>query len=229
MSEAEAASFLEQERTVTCATIGPRGWPHLMPLWYVLREAPAEDVAPTESIAPSGLRVWAWTYAASQKARNLERDPRATLQIEAGELYQELRGVMIECDVILHCDVETVVADHPAVGACAAVAVRAESAGGEDEIKLCVTLHDGAHLVPEEFLAWCEDRLPHFAVPRYLEIVPELPRTATNKVQKHLLRERRVTGTTWDRVAAGYRLQEEIRRAARKRAPSQGALGPPSE
>ena len=59
-------------------------------------------------------------------------------------------------------------------------------------------------------------------------IVPELPRTPTNKVQKHLLRERGVTETTWDRVAAGYRLQEEIRRAARKRTPSEGALGPPS-
>ena len=125
-------------------------------------------------------------------------------------------------------DVESVVADHPAVAACAAVAVRAEFAGGEDEIKLCVALHDGAGLPPEEFLAWCEDRLPHFAVPRYLEIVPELPRTPTNKVQKHLLRERGVTETTWDRVAAGYRLQEEIRRAARKRTPSEGALGPPS-
>jgi general stress protein 26 len=94
MSEAEVASFLANERTVTCATMGPRGWPHLMPLWYVLR-----DPAP---------RIWAWTYAASQKVRNLERDPRATLQVEAGELYQELHGVMLECDVVIHRDIETV-------------------------------------------------------------------------------------------------------------------------
>ncbi|HEX4837260.1 MAG TPA: pyridoxamine 5'-phosphate oxidase family protein [Solirubrobacteraceae bacterium] len=92
MSEAEAVSFLLEERTVTCATIGPRGWPHLMPLWYVLR----------------GPRLWAWTYAASQKVRNLERDPRTTLQVEAGELYQELRGVMIECEAIVHRDIDTV-------------------------------------------------------------------------------------------------------------------------
>jgi Pyridoxamine 5'-phosphate oxidase len=108
MSEAEAASFLDQERTVTCATAGPRGWPHLMPLWYVLREpglrAPAH---PTEG-AGRGPRVWAWTYAASQKVRNLERDARASLQVEAGEQYQELRGVMLECDVVLHRDIETV-------------------------------------------------------------------------------------------------------------------------
>ena len=93
MDEAEAAAFLSEERTVTCATAGPRGWPHLMPLWYVLRAAPDGDPGP---------RIWAWTYAVSQKVRNLERDPRATLQVEAGEEYQELRGVMLECDVVIH-------------------------------------------------------------------------------------------------------------------------------
>src|SRR4051794_41738254 len=92
MSDAEGAAFLTQERTVTCATLGPRGLPHLMPLWYVLREPP-------EGPAP---RLWAWTYAASQKVRNLERDPRATLQVEAGETYEELRGVMLESDVRIH-------------------------------------------------------------------------------------------------------------------------------
>ncbi len=83
MSDAEVGAFLEEERTVTCATIGPRGWPHLMPLWYLVREG----------------EVWAWTYAKSQKVRNLERDPRATLQVEAGTDYDQLRGVMFECDV----------------------------------------------------------------------------------------------------------------------------------
>jgi hypothetical protein len=99
MSEEEVALFLAEERTVTCATIGPRGWPHLMPLWYVLRDAPAGE---------SGPRLWAWTYAVSQKVRNLERDPRASLQVEAGELYQELRGVLLECEVVIHRPVEIV-------------------------------------------------------------------------------------------------------------------------
>jgi hypothetical protein len=99
MSEAEVASFLADERTVTCATVGPREWPHLMPLWYVLRTPADSKRAP---------RLWAWTYAVSQKVRNLERDPRATLQVEAGELYQELRGVMLECDVVIHRELETV-------------------------------------------------------------------------------------------------------------------------
>jgi hypothetical protein len=99
MTAEEVVAFLREERTVTCASIGPRGWPHLMPLWYVLREAPAGEPTP---------RVWAWTYGSSQKVRNLERDPRATLQVEAGEAYAQLRGVMLECEVVIHRKIETV-------------------------------------------------------------------------------------------------------------------------
>lgn len=102
MSEAEAAAFLAEERTVTCATAGPRGWPHLMPLWYVLRAAPAGESSPPTP------RLWAWTYAVSQKVRNMERDPRATLQVEAGEEYHVLRGVMLECEVAVHRDLDVV-------------------------------------------------------------------------------------------------------------------------
>jgi PPOX class probable F420-dependent enzyme len=83
MSEAEVAAFLEAGRVLTVATIGRDGWPHLMPLWYVVRDG----------------ECWAWTYAKSQKVRNLERDARCTLQVEAGERYEELRGAMLECDV----------------------------------------------------------------------------------------------------------------------------------
>jgi general stress protein 26 len=99
MEADEVAAFLEQERTVVCATVGLRGWPHLMPLWYVLRERTGGRPGP---------QLWSWTYAASQKVRNLERDPRATLQVEAGEVYQELRGVMLECEVAIHRDLEIV-------------------------------------------------------------------------------------------------------------------------
>ena len=123
MSAAEVAAFMAEERTATCATLGRRGWPHLMPLWYVLRPIPSAH-APAAGAARAPLRggavadldtgggrdarVWAWTYAASQKVRNLERDPRATLQIEAGEAYPELRGVMLECEVLVHRDGATV-------------------------------------------------------------------------------------------------------------------------
>ena len=94
MSDDEVGAFLAGERTVICATNGVRGWPHLMPLWYVVRDG----------------ELWAWTYAKSQKTRNLERDPRATLQVETGERYDELHGVMLECETVLHRDLETVAA-----------------------------------------------------------------------------------------------------------------------
>jgi PPOX class probable F420-dependent enzyme len=92
MTPEEADAFLAEEKTLTCATNGRDGFPHLMPLWYVLREG----------------RIWAWTYAKSQKVKNLERDPRATLQVEAGLAYEELRGVMLRCEVEIHRDVEVV-------------------------------------------------------------------------------------------------------------------------
>jgi PPOX class probable F420-dependent enzyme len=86
MSEPELHRFLDEERVLTCATIGPGGRPHLMPLWYVR----------------DGTTLLAWTYGKSQKVRNLERDARATVQLEAGrDVYGELRGVMLECDVAI--------------------------------------------------------------------------------------------------------------------------------
>ncbi len=94
MGEQELATFLDEQRTVVVATNGRDGWPHLMPLWYVVRDG----------------ELWSWTYAKSQKVRNLERDPRVALQVEAGEEYQELRGVMVKAHVVLHRDLDTVVA-----------------------------------------------------------------------------------------------------------------------
>ena len=84
--------YLASQKTVIVATTGPNGRPHLMPLWYV----------------PDGLTLRGWTFAKSQKAKNLERDPHATLEVEDGVEYHELRGVMLECDVELLRDVERV-------------------------------------------------------------------------------------------------------------------------
>jgi PPOX class probable F420-dependent enzyme len=91
MSREEVAAFLAEERTVTCATLARDGTPHLMPLWYVLRG--------------EGPELWAWTYAKSQKVRNLERDVRCTLQVEAGAAYEELRGVMLACRAVVHREI----------------------------------------------------------------------------------------------------------------------------
>jgi PPOX class probable F420-dependent enzyme len=85
MTDEELRAFLGEQMIVSCATLGPGGRPHLVPLWYV------GDAA----------ELRGWTYAKSQKAKNLERDPRATLQVEDGVQYHELRGAMLECDVEL--------------------------------------------------------------------------------------------------------------------------------
>ena len=82
LDRAELLALLDSERVVVVSSIGPRGWPHSMPLWYVPRDG----------------EIWIWTYAKSQKVRNLERDPRATLLIETGHEYGELRGAMIEAE-----------------------------------------------------------------------------------------------------------------------------------
>jgi PPOX class probable F420-dependent enzyme len=92
LSPDEQRELVETERVVIVSSVGPRGWPHSMPLWYVPRDG----------------ELWIWTYAKSQKVRNLERDPRATLLVETGYEYTELRGVMIEAEAEIHRDLETV-------------------------------------------------------------------------------------------------------------------------
>lgn len=89
------------------------------------------------------------------------------------------------------------------------VAVRSVPADDvEDEIKACVVAKPDAVIDPLELAKYCAANLPYFAVPRYIEMVDDLPRTPTGRVQKFLLRERGVSDATWDRVAAGF----EVRR-----------------
>jgi len=88
--------------------------------------------------------------------------------------------------------------------AVADVAVHAvPSAVSEDEVKVTVVLQPGAALTEEELCRWSVDRLPYFAVPRYIEFVAELPKNSTGRITKAPLREAGVTPATWDRELAG--------------------------
>ena len=87
---------------------------------------------------------------------------------------------------------------------CAVFPVWAEES--EQEVMAAVVIQAGARLDPEEFTRFCNERMPYFMVPRYVDVVDEIPKTPTGKMEKYRLRERGVTGTTWDRVAAGIRL-----------------------
>jgi PPOX class probable F420-dependent enzyme len=79
MSESEVADYLEASMKVQVASIGPDGAPHLTTLFYVVDEG----------------RIAFWTYASSQKIKNLERDPRISCLVETGTDYFELAGVSI--------------------------------------------------------------------------------------------------------------------------------------
>ena len=84
-------------------------------------------------------------------------------------------------------EVETELCAHPAVQARRRPSP-CPSEFGEDEVLAAVSLVEGATLDPAELIAFLTPRMAHFMVPRYVRIVPELPKTPTQKVQKHLLR-----------------------------------------
>ena len=92
MNDEEIRAFLEEQRILQVATIDHDGWPHLVAMWYVL----IND------------EVVFWTYARSQKAINLRRDPRLTGLVEAGVRYEELRGVQIKGQAAINDDRATV-------------------------------------------------------------------------------------------------------------------------
>jgi len=102
-------------------------------------------------------------------------------------------------------EVEQVLLAHPDVAAAAVVPVPSEL--GDDEVMAVLVLRASAEPDPEAIVRWCEPRLAYFAIPRYLDLVDELPLTENGKVRKFVLRERGVTPTTWDREAAGVELR----------------------
>ena len=105
-------------------------------------------------------------------------------------------------------EVETEVVAHPAVRECAAVAV--SSVDGEDEVLVVVSPADGASIDPPELIEFLRGRLAHFMVPRYVRVISDLPKTPTSKVEKHVLRAHGIDETTWDREAAGVRLDKSL-------------------
>jgi crotonobetaine/carnitine-CoA ligase len=74
-------------------------------------------------------------------------------------------------------------------------------------VKACIVLKPRAQVAVEALLDYCQERMPYFAVPRYVEFVSELPKTPTGKIQKHKLREAGITAYTWDRDTAGYQVR----------------------
>ena len=101
-------------------------------------------------------------------------------------------------------EVERAINAHPCILESAAVAVPSEV--GEEEVKVCVVLKPGASLTSEELIRHCNDRMPYFAVPRYVEFMESLPKTPTERVEKYKLKQAGITANTWDREKAGIQV-----------------------
>jgi crotonobetaine/carnitine-CoA ligase len=104
-------------------------------------------------------------------------------------------------------ELEAEICAHPKVREAMALAV--PSAVTEDDVLAVVTPLEGETLDPAELTEFLALRLPHFMVPRYIRISEALPKTASGKLQKHVLRSEGITANTWDREAAGLRLKRE--------------------
>lgn len=111
-------------------------------------------------------------------------------------------------------EIESVVNGHAQVLESAAHAVPSDL--GEDDVKLCVVLRPGAVIDPVDLLDYCQGRMAHYAVPRYIEFVDSLPKTETQRVQYGVLKAAGLGDAVWDREQVGYevaRTPTEMRRA----------------
>jgi carnitine-CoA ligase len=100
-------------------------------------------------------------------------------------------------------EVESEITSFAAVKEAAAIPVPSDL--GEDEVMIIVSPVEGEEIVPADLYRFLEPRMPYFMLPRYIRIVAELPKTPTQKVQKHLLKKDGITTDTWDVEVAGIR------------------------
>ncbi len=104
-------------------------------------------------------------------------------------------------------EAEGAICEHPDVREAAVVGV--PGAGGESDVLAVLAPVEGMEIDPVEMIEFLRPRMPHFMIPRYIRILAELPKTSSQKVQKHLLRDAAITPDTWDREAAGIEVKRE--------------------
>lgn len=154
--------------------------------------------------------------------------PDATLAATAERWYRtgdtgrrlpngELRFVDRRKDVlrrkgenISSLELEGAIRSHEQIREVAVVAGPSED--GEDELKACIVLAEGAELTPEALFEFFRDRLAYYAIPRYVEVMAALPVNAVNRVLKHELRGRPLTESVWDLQAMGLTVDRASRR-----------------
>jgi crotonobetaine/carnitine-CoA ligase len=107
-------------------------------------------------------------------------------------------------------ELEAAIAVHPGIAEVAVHAVPSDAT--DDDIKVCVVLAEGENISPAELFDFFKHNLPYFAIPRYVEIVGELPKNAVARVMKHVLRQRPMTDAVWDLEALGFAVARSERR-----------------
>ena len=145
MSEAEVDAFLRASIKVQVASIGKDGAPHLTTLFYVVHED----------------RIAFWTYATSQKVRNLERDPRISCLVETGTAYEELAGVSIQ-------GTAEVVRDQDRIREIGGAVVTAMAGGedlgdlGRDIVEAQVRKRVAVVVTPTRIASWDHSKMTRF-------------------------------------------------------------------
>ena len=100
MTDAEVQAYLDAERILNVATIGPTGHAHLVAMWFAMVDG----------------KPAFWTYGKSQKILNLQRDPKMTGLVESGDSYDQLRGVELRGSGVIIDDYDTVLEIGKAIG-----------------------------------------------------------------------------------------------------------------
>jgi PPOX class probable F420-dependent enzyme len=150
MNQEEIRDYLREGHTMTLVTNGPRGYPHAVAMFYGLDD---------------DLTVRFATYGSSQKVRNLERDPRATLLVETGTLYSELRGVMIEGRAEIVMDLDATVTTMIEANANSGSPLPDIEQIPEDVKQKMAGKRVLVRIEPERFVSWDHGKLPSSKTP----------------------------------------------------------------
>ena len=107
-------------------------------------------------------------------------------------------------------ELEAAINGHPAVAESAVLAYPSEL--GEDDVKACLVVVEGEEVDPEVMFTFFKEKLPYFAIPRYVEVVEALPRNGVGRVMKHVLRDAGNSDDTWDLEELGFTVEKSERR-----------------
>jgi PPOX class probable F420-dependent enzyme len=140
MTSAEVTGFLEANRKLQLATINRDGTPHLVTMYYVMMDG----------------QITFWTYRSSQKARNMDRDPRIACLVETGNEYFDLRGVQVQGVVTITEDPAEVLAIGRRV---AAVTLNLHEGLADDYVEHTAPKRVGYVVEPTRVVSWDHSKL----------------------------------------------------------------------